>query len=514
MTVGAARNVNWSAAPVGLVPLGVVTVMSTVPAVCAGEVAVIDVALFTVNDAAAVAPKLTAVAPVKPVPVIVTDVPPAVGPLVGLTLVTVGPLTNVNWSHAPVALVPLGVVTVTSTVPAVCAGEVAVIDVALFTVNDAAGVAPNCTAVAPVKPVPVIVTDVPPAVGPLVGLTLVTVGAAGVGELVGALVASSCRPESVAVMSTVPVPAGAVAVIDVSLFTVNDVAAVAPKATAVVPVKSKPVIVTDVPPAVGPLVGLTPVMMGVQVEPAGRHVGFAVVVGPPVPTSVAEMPSVCGTACGRLQVVAAGPGPMRFAVVNTTAPYDVTVEFVFGAVMVMFVSGVVSVPGFALGVEFVTVVRDFTLPCVAERVPGLARRLDLAVDRDRAGVGVVAGGVGGLERRRRQHRSHRVVAVVTVRGEVDAPHDVTDLHAARERGRVGQCRRRRSRPATARRRDRVAVDRQRRARRHARDDDAGEVVPGREVARDVDELAGGERVSGGGGVGDRSAAECRHMTRR
>ena len=61
--------------------------MSTVPALWAGEVAVIDVALLTVNVAAAVAPKLTAVAPVKPVPVIVTDVPPAVGPFVGLTLV-------------------------------------------------------------------------------------------------------------------------------------------------------------------------------------------------------------------------------------------------------------------------------------------------------------------------------------------------------------------------------------------------------------------------------------------
>ena len=37
---------------------------------------------------------------------------------------------------------------------------------------------PNLTAVAPVKPVPVMVTVVPPAVGPVVGLTEVTVGAA------------------------------------------------------------------------------------------------------------------------------------------------------------------------------------------------------------------------------------------------------------------------------------------------------------------------------------------------
>ena len=63
---------------------------STVPAECAGEVAVIEVSLLTVKPVAAVAPKFTAVAPVKPVPVTVTDVPPPVEPLVGLTLVTVG----------------------------------------------------------------------------------------------------------------------------------------------------------------------------------------------------------------------------------------------------------------------------------------------------------------------------------------------------------------------------------------------------------------------------------------
>ena len=52
------------------------------------------------------------------------------------------------------------------------------IEVALLTVNEAAGVAPNATAVAPVSAVPVIVTLVPPTVGPDAGLTLVTVGAA------------------------------------------------------------------------------------------------------------------------------------------------------------------------------------------------------------------------------------------------------------------------------------------------------------------------------------------------
>ena len=92
--------------------------MSTVPAAWAGDVAVIDVSLLTVKPVAAVAPKFTAVAPVNPVPVIVTDVPPAAGPLLGVTLVTVGAPTNVNWSFALVALVPPTVVTLTSTVPA------------------------------------------------------------------------------------------------------------------------------------------------------------------------------------------------------------------------------------------------------------------------------------------------------------------------------------------------------------------------------------------------------------
>ena len=65
----------------------------------------------------------------------------------------------------------------TSTVP-LPAGDVAVIDVAELTVKLVALAAPNFTAVDPVNAVPVIVTDVPPAVGPDVGEMDVTVGAA------------------------------------------------------------------------------------------------------------------------------------------------------------------------------------------------------------------------------------------------------------------------------------------------------------------------------------------------
>ena len=64
-------------------PPGVVIVTLTVldPA---GAVAVISVADTTIGDNAAVEPKSTAVAPVKPVPVIVMCVPPPSGPASGL----------------------------------------------------------------------------------------------------------------------------------------------------------------------------------------------------------------------------------------------------------------------------------------------------------------------------------------------------------------------------------------------------------------------------------------------
>jgi hypothetical protein len=67
-------------------------------------------------------------------------------------------------------------VTVTVTAPAP-AGVVAVIDV-LLTTTLVAAVAPNFTVAPAAKFVPVIVTAVPPAAGPLFGLTLLTVGAA------------------------------------------------------------------------------------------------------------------------------------------------------------------------------------------------------------------------------------------------------------------------------------------------------------------------------------------------
>ncbi len=72
-------------------------------------------------------------------------------------------------------------------------------------------------------------------------------------------------PGPVTVMSAVPLPAGATAVICVALLTVQLVALVPPNLTAVAPVKLEPVRVTLVPPAVGPVDGLMAVTAGAAI---------------------------------------------------------------------------------------------------------------------------------------------------------------------------------------------------------------------------------------------------------
>ena len=155
--------------------MAVVTVILTVP-VPAGAITVMLVSLFTLKLVAAVEPNMTLVAPVKPLPVMVTLVPPVTGPFVGLMLLMLGAVVYVNSSFAFTVEVPLAVVTVISTVP-VPAGAITVMLVSLFTLKLVAAVEPNLTLVVPVKPVPVMVTLVPPARGPLVGLMLLMLGA-------------------------------------------------------------------------------------------------------------------------------------------------------------------------------------------------------------------------------------------------------------------------------------------------------------------------------------------------
>jgi hypothetical protein len=129
-------------------PFAVVT--RTEPVVPEPTTAVMLVALTTVKEVAGVPPKLTAVAPVKFVPVIVTVCP--VPADVGLNAVMVG-----GGKYVKPAKVPVPDAVVTETEPEAPAPTVAVILVELTTVKDDAAVLPSLTAVAPVKFVPVMV---------------------------------------------------------------------------------------------------------------------------------------------------------------------------------------------------------------------------------------------------------------------------------------------------------------------------------------------------------------------
>src|SRR5256712_6691049 len=111
---------------------------------------------------------VTAVAPVKFVPLIVTLVP--TGPLVGVKLVIVGALTTVN--ALGLVAVPWGVVTLN--VPVV-APVGTIVQIAASEITEKLAAIPlKLAAVAAVKLAPLIVTPVPTA--PLVGVKLVIVG--------------------------------------------------------------------------------------------------------------------------------------------------------------------------------------------------------------------------------------------------------------------------------------------------------------------------------------------------
>ena len=112
------------------------------------------VAEFTVKYTATVPPKLTAVAPVKLVPVIFTLVPGHA--TVGVKDTMVGGTRYVKPARVAV---PPGVIT--DTLPDDPAPTTAVMVVAFTTVKEAAAELPKLTAVVFVKLVPVIVTVVP-----------------------------------------------------------------------------------------------------------------------------------------------------------------------------------------------------------------------------------------------------------------------------------------------------------------------------------------------------------------
>jgi hypothetical protein len=185
------------------------------------------VAFTTVKLVAGLAPKVTAVAPLKPVPVMVRDVPPCVGPEDRLSPETTGAERYVYWLSAPAALVPPGVVIATFTAPALPAGAVAAMVVA-FTTLKLAGLDPNVTTDAPLKPVPVMATEFPPDVDPEDGKRPVTVGAATYVKMLPAAVALVPPPVVTLTFTEPALPAGEVAVMVVAFTTVKELAATAP----------------------------------------------------------------------------------------------------------------------------------------------------------------------------------------------------------------------------------------------------------------------------------------------
>ena len=203
--------------------------------------------------------------------------------------------------------VPPGVAT--DTLPLAPAPTMAVISVGVFTTNDAAGVPPKRTAVAPVKLVPLICTKRPCCAE--AGENEVRVGAGGV---VNTKPAREAVPPGVVTDRLPLLPAPTVARILVGLTTLKEAAGVPPKRSAVAPVKFVPLMLTCWPVVadVGeklPMVG-TPVTK--NAKPAREAVPVEVVTSTwpeaPVPTTAAMV------VAPRTTNEAAGVPPKRTAV--------------------------------------------------------------------------------------------------------------------------------------------------------------------------------------------------------
>jgi hypothetical protein len=221
-----------------------------------GTVAVICVFELTVNPGAGVALNVTADAPHRFVPVIVTEVP--TGPLVGLKELMAAARLPVTVKVAALLTVTLSA-PVTEILPLFApAGTVAVIFSEEFTVYEAL-VPPNATAVAPVKFVPVIVTEVP--TGPQVGTNEeIEALAPEVTTKSPVLVAVELSAATTEILPVVA-PVGTVAVMLTLEFTVKPLAPtdVLLNFTFLAPVKPWPLMDTEVP--TGPLWGENEVML-------------------------------------------------------------------------------------------------------------------------------------------------------------------------------------------------------------------------------------------------------------
>jgi hypothetical protein len=239
-----------------------------------GTVVVIEVALATVKVAGMV-PSCTCVAPVKLVPVSVTEVPAV--PMAGENIEIVGAGIVVQL---PVE-VPVPAELTTAMGPVAPAGAKACSELSLSTVRPVAATPPKVTEVTPVKSEPFTVTCV--KTGPEVGEKLATVGAAA--PFTVKLVEVATPPGVVTRMEPVTAPGGTVVLICVALITVKVAAAWLLKRTELALPRFVPVSMTVAPRA--PLPGESPVTVGAGIgvkldDEVPVPVGVVTLIGPAV----------------------------------------------------------------------------------------------------------------------------------------------------------------------------------------------------------------------------------------
>jgi hypothetical protein len=264
------------------------------------------------NVVAAVPLMLTAVVPVKFVPVSVT-VQPA-DPLAGEKLLIVGGPGEVGVKLLLLHVVPLAVFTLIQPLSAP-PGTVAVICVSELTVK-LAGTRKKVIAVAPVKFVPVIVTVVP--IVPLAGVNELTCG------VTVKLVADAVEPkELVSVIGPLVAPLGTLALNCVSEMAHIVVAGVPLKLTAVVPVKFVPVRVTVQP--VDPLVGENELIVGAPPDSTVNGVPLKL---QPVPQGAVTLSEPVEAPPGTVAVICVSESTVKLAATRLNATPVAPLKFV------------------------------------------------------------------------------------------------------------------------------------------------------------------------------------------
>jgi hypothetical protein len=198
-----------------------------------GAVTALIVSEFTTTTLVAAIPMVTVAPARNPVPEMITEVPPAVGPDEGVIDCTNS--TEESWKRNPLGRVLAcwsGFLTVTDAVPVACAGVVTEICVAETTFTRVPGAVSKVTVAPATKPLPLMVTTLPPAVGPDAGVTDVTTGGGSYRKAPARVLGGFAR--LVTVTLTAPVPLGVMQEALPWSMTDTDAAGVEPK-VAVIP---------------------------------------------------------------------------------------------------------------------------------------------------------------------------------------------------------------------------------------------------------------------------------------